>query len=195
MLTPLLLSVGLLITGCGDGDSQGGGAHNGTTLPGTPSPNTPSRPANPPGSTPPASTPLADTDWTTVIDDIDCRITGNEGIEVLGTRFADVRGKGVPDALVWFDCVHRASTWPDQLEVFDGTSSPTAPRRLAVLVSAEEKVNGRGVKISAVSTHGATVVVDLRAYEPTDPMFQPSKRLRRTFTWRGDRFVQEPATP
>ncbi|GAA1933943.1 hypothetical protein [Streptantibioticus ferralitis] len=167
-----LLSVSLVVGGC-------------TST----SPRAPVTPSIPPSASP-AGTPLANTNWASAITDIDCTTQGNEGIEVLGTRFAAVRGADTPDAFVWFDCVHQASSWPHQLDVYDGSSAPDAPRRIATLVSATEQVNGHGLRVAGLSFSGHSVTVDLVAYAPNDPMCCPTQRLQRTFAWQGGRFVQ-----
>lgn len=143
-----------------------------------------STPPPPPAVGPQSLTDLTDDDWADVIDDVDCSVN-NMGVEVLGVRFADVRGGGVRDAFVWVDCVHNASTWPHQLEVFDGSSPPASPRRIAVLQSTQDNLLIRSVTFS-----GHTVQVDSAGYAETDPMCCPSRTVQRTFTWTGERFEQ-----
>ncbi|MGW0754434.1 LppP/LprE family lipoprotein [Streptomyces sp. NPDC002587] len=179
---PLLL-VGLLLAGC-TGSSGGGNTPPRTTVPTSATPKT---------ASPASAAGLAGVDWTKVIDDIDCLAAGNRGIEVLGTKQADVRGKGVRDTFVWFDCVHGASTWPGQLEVFDGSSPAGDPRRIAVLISAEESSGGPPLLISDLSFSGDTVTVDLRTYGPQDARCCPTGSERRSYAWTGSRFVQRPA--
>ncbi|MEU6117057.1 hypothetical protein ABZ840_21275 [Streptomyces sp. NPDC047117] len=184
----LALLATLLVAGCGGpeaGDNAKGKDHSRTT-----EATGEKAPPGEPGS--PEATPLADTDWATVIDDIDCTGAGNEGVEILDTRFADVRGTGVPDAFVWFTCRHQASTYPQQLEVYDGSSSPDAPRRIGVLLSAAEKANGPGPRVGGVSFSGKSVTLNLAAYTPDDPFCCPSLRVERTFTWNGKSFERKP---
>ncbi|WP_030622291.1 hypothetical protein [Streptomyces sclerotialus] len=187
VLLPLLAS--LLIAGCGsseESDASKAGNRSGQSSATAPGKETsPDEPGTPEG------TPLADTDWAAAIDDIDCTGAGNEGIEILNTWFADVRGTGVPDAFVSFTCRHQASTFPQQLEVYDGSSSPEAPERIAVLLSAEEKANGPGPRVGDISFSGRSVTLSLAAYTPDDAFCCPSLRLERTFTWNGEKFERE----
>ncbi|WP_030264848.1 hypothetical protein [Streptomyces violens] len=126
-----------------------------------------------------------------MIDDIDCTDAGNEGVEILRTWFADVRGTGVPDAFVSFTCRHQASTYPQQVEVYDGSSPPEAPRRIGVLLSAEEKANGPGPRVADISFSGDSVTLSLAAYTADDAFCCPSLRLKRTFTWNGESFERQ----
>lgn len=138
------------------------------------------------GGTPtssPSPRGLRGADWPGVITDLDCGVV-NEGVEVLGTRFGDVRGRGVEDAVVWVDCVHEASTPPQQLEVFDGSSDPGDPRQIAVLIPARDYL-----LIESVSLSGRSITVDASGYAAQDPRCCPSLTVRRVFTWTGDRFV------
>lgn len=47
---------------------------------------------------------------------------------------ADVTGDGTYDALVARSCSVRSSYWPSTVEVFDGASPSTAPRRVSILL-------------------------------------------------------------
>lgn len=124
-------------------------------------------------------------DWANIITDLNC-MPVNRGVEILGTRFADVRGIGVKDAFVWVDCYHETSSWPQQLEVFDGSSDPANPRRMAVLVSADEPM-----LIRSLSFARKAVTVDAAGYATNDPTCCPSVPLHRVFVWTGERFRQE----
>lgn len=126
---------------------------------------------------------LSRQDWARLLaKDLDCAPI-NRGVEIVGIRLADVRGVGVKDAFVWADCYHETSPWPHQLEVFDGASDPAAPRRIAVLIRANEHA-----LIRSVSFAGRHVVVDGTSYAPNDPNCCPSLRLHRVFVWTGDHF-------
>ncbi|MFI9781175.1 hypothetical protein ACIHCV_42310 [Streptomyces sp. NPDC051956] len=188
---PLRLSVllavltGLLLAGCGgvdDGDNPKGGGSSASS------------PSEESGEPDPGGTPLAGTDWEAVIDTIDCTDAGNEGVAIMETKFADVRGRGVPDAFVAFQCVHQASSFPQQVEVYDGSSSPEAPRRIAVLLSAEEDAHGPGPRLGGISFSGKSVTLSLATYTAQDPFCCPSLREKRTFTWNGERFERAGAT-
>ncbi len=190
-LAVLLFLASLVLGGCGDRNDDAGAAR-GDSPSGTGSDDWPG------GGTPTpadasAGSPLSSTDWTRVLDHLDCLDAGNEGIEVLNTQFADVRGTGVPDAFVTFRCIYRASTWPSQVEVFDGSSSPDNPKRIAVLVDVDEKMNGRNLLASSdLSFSGGVVTVKLAAYQADDAMCCPSERLIRTFTWDGTQLGRQP---
>lgn len=127
---------------------------------------------------------IENADWTSIITDLDCRPV-NQGVEVNGARFADVRGQGVKDAFVWVACQHSTSAWPMQLEVFDGSSDPVNPRRIAVLINADEDLI-----ISELSFSGDSVTAHGAGYAPNDARCCPSIPLRRVFVWTGDRFQQ-----
>ncbi|WP_052864188.1 hypothetical protein [Streptomyces niger] len=180
----------LFVAGCG-GSEQGDDAKSGRH---SRSPETTGEQASPSEPGTPEGTPLAKTDWAAVINDIDCTGAGNEGVEILRTWYADVRGTGVPDAFVSFTCRHQASSYPQQLEVYDGSSSPDSPRRIGVLLSAEEKAHGPGPRVGVVSFAGKSVTLKLAAYTADDPFCCPSLRVDRTFTWNGTRFERKPGS-
>ncbi|MGW0732261.1 hypothetical protein [Streptomyces sp. NPDC002851] len=196
-LLPLFLSVVLsllaspLLAGCG-GSEESDDPKGGISAAPSPAADAPDEETSPDERAPPepAGTPLADTDWESVIDTIDCTDAGNEGVAIMDTEFADLRGTGVPDAFVSFECVHQSSSWPQQVEVYDGSSSPEAPRRIGVLLSAEEKAHGPGPRVGGISFSGDSVTLKLAAYTADDPFCCPSLRLERTFAWNGERFVR-----
>jgi hypothetical protein len=126
---------------------------------------------------------IENADWANIITDLDCSPI-NQGVEVDGARFADVRGQGVKDAFVWVDCQHPTSGWPMQLEVFDGSSDPVSPRRIAVLINANEEVS----IIDSISFSGDSVTVHGASLAPNDHLCCPSIRLRWVFVWNGARF-------
>jgi hypothetical protein len=133
---------------------------------------------------------LAGVDWSKVASDMDCTGSGVTGLEVGGARYADVRGKGTVDAFVWRNCAHVASSWPYRLEVFDGSSDPEAPRRIAVLVPESERL-----LIKSLSFQNNTVVVDGSAYAPDDPNCCPTLVVNKAFVWTGTTFVADQTRP
>jgi hypothetical protein len=141
-------------------------------------------------SGPPPRPTLVDSpaiNWENIISDLDCSQV-NRGIEVLGVQFSDIRIRGVRDAFVWVDCYHDTSPWPHQLEVFDGSSEPASPQRMAVLINAQEGELVRGVSFSDTA-----VLVDIARYSESDGLCCPSMKERRTFTWDGARYTEAKA--
>jgi hypothetical protein len=127
---------------------------------------------------PPATTTVAPTvpanrlaglDWSKVPSDLDCTGSGVKGLEVGGAQYADVRGKGTIDAFVWRNCAHVASSWPYRLEVFDGSSDPQAPKRIAVLVPESERL-----AIKSVSFRNNLVVPTGAPTHRTTPTAAPA---------------------
>jgi hypothetical protein len=131
---------------------------------------------------------LAVTNWQNTIADLNCEGM-NRGIEVLGVKFSDMRARSVRDAYVWVDCYHDTSPWPHQLEVYDGSSSPSNPRQLAVLISANEHVLIRSVALAPSS-----LVVDIARYADQDAACCPTITERRIFKWDGARLVRQRAS-
>ena len=170
---PAVLLAGLVLTGC-QSSSTGEG---------------PVDPTAGPTTAKPSLETLSKQDWANVITDLDCAPV-NRGVEVLGIRFADVRGVGVKDAFIWVDCYHETSAWPHQLEVFDGASDPAAPRRIAVLVPAVREQD-KAVLIESLSVSDRAVTVNGASYGPNDPTCCPSRRVHRVFAWTGDQFRRE----
>ncbi len=169
---PVVLLASLVLAGC-----QSSGSRD------------PVDPTVGPTTAKPSLETLGKQDWANVITDLDCAPV-NRGVEVLGIRFADVRGVGVKDAFVWVDCYHETSAWPHQLEVFDGGSDPAAPRRIAVLVPAVREQD-KAVLIESLSFSDRAVTVDGASYADGDPTCCPSRRVHRVFAWTGDQFRRE----
>lgn len=129
---------------------------------------------------------LAHVDWSEVPSDLDCTGSGVKGLEVGGARYGNIRGTNTIDAFVWRNSAHVASAWPYRLEVFDGSSDPHAPKRLAILVPESERL-----AITSVSFPNDTVLVDGNAYAPDDPNCCPSLTVHKTFVWAANAFVAD----
>jgi hypothetical protein len=120
----------------------------------------------------PAANRLAGVDWAKVSSDLDRSGSGYDGVEVGGARYVDFRGNGTIDAFVWRVCQHATSpSWPYRLEMYDGSSDPLVPRRIAVIIPESERV-----LIKSVSFSQKMVMVDGSAFSPTDPNCCPSNR-------------------
>jgi hypothetical protein len=103
--------------------------------------------------------------------------------------YGDLNGDGIGDAVVAAACTASTSSWPDQVEVFDGASpNPARPRRLATLLDYGDGTDDRGLRVQDIRIRGATVTVTSTAYVPADPNAAPSRRVVDTFTWDGHGF-------
>jgi hypothetical protein len=130
--------------------------------------------------------------WTRTIQDVDCSTTGH-GLEVDAEQYGDVTGDGKPEAFVAVACVPVTSSWPQRLEVFDGASDPSNPRRLATLLGYDDGTDERGLRIASITVAGRTVVVKSLGYHLDDPNAAgPRYHVHDSFTWDGGRFVRGP---
>ncbi len=93
----------------------------------------PATPPSPTGNKPSATSPLAQVPWASLRYPIDCATTGL-GIRIEDVRYADITGDGKLDALVQVICETSTSAGSDQVEVFDGSSSPQQPESIGVLL-------------------------------------------------------------
>jgi len=93
----------------------------------------PATPPSPTGNKPSATSPLAQVPWASLRYPIDCATTGL-GIRIEDVRYADITGDGKLDALVQVIGETSTSAGSDQVEVFDGSSSPQQPESIGVLL-------------------------------------------------------------
>jgi len=145
--------------------------------------------------------PLGKVDWTKAVTETDLGCNGptgpNLGVEVDEKQFADVTGDGKKEAFVAVACVASTSSWPDRLEVFDGASDPTHPRRIATLLDYQDGTDERGLRMGSnfgipqsITVTGRTVTVVSLGYAPTDPNCCFSLQITDTFTWNGSGFTR-----
>lgn len=120
-------------------------------------------------------------------------------MEVDEKQFADVTGDGKKEAFVAVACVASTSSWPDRLEVFDGASDPSHPRRIATLLDYNDGTDERGLRMGrnvgiprSITISGRVVTVVSLGYAPTDPNASPSLQITDTFTWNGSGFTRGP---
>lgn len=138
-------------------------------------------------------------DWRRVAGgDVDCHLPGL-GLESPVVRYHDVTGDGFPDPFVALRCRTGDSSAFDQLEVFDGASDPTNPRRLGILIRAPLSHDypvaiQTGMKIESLSFAGSLVTIVGKMYEPRDSVACPSISATQTDTWSGAAFDRGPIT-
>jgi hypothetical protein len=102
----------------------------------------------------------------------------------------DITGDGTPDTFVTLDCYTGNSSYPDHVEVYDGASSPAAPRLLGVLT------NDVALHLSAgCMTFGRnSVTLHGHVHADGDPAGLPSLIGIRTAHWTGGAMHVGPMT-
>jgi len=118
----------------------------------------------------------------------DCSI--EHGGSGLGTVIDDVvkaelTGDGRVETLVLDRCESSTSSWPQQIEVFDGASDPTKPARLGVLLEGDGEYPR---DVSVMAEPGGRVVIVGRGLSPTAPLCCPDLTLRRVYRYDGRAF-------
>ncbi len=134
---------------------------------------------------------LANVDWIAYSTHLDCRTPGL-GTELIGSQFVDVTEDGWPEAFVTFACRVLTSSAPEQLEVFDGSSDPKQPRRLAILIQQSGGLDERGFRVRKLLFDGRKVTVDAAAFTSQAGNCCPDRRVIQVFTWTGKRFHAGP---
>ncbi len=137
-------------------------------------------------TTPTATDALAGVQWPNFVRD--CSI--DEGGSGLGTVIddvvkGDVTADGRVDTLVVDRCNASTSSWPQQIEVFDGASDPAHPTRLAKLLKGDPNYP-RDVRVTVDS--GGRVVVVGQGLSASAPLCCPDLEIRRVFTWSNGSF-------
>jgi hypothetical protein len=125
-------------------------------------------------------------DWTMVAKhDLKCPefTLGPEASSEFPARAYDLTGDGVADEIVDMDCRTGDGSSDDQIEVFDGTSPPSAPRRLGVLTAI-----GDGVRTRSISMSGRTVTIKGAIATPDGPAGCPKISTTQRITWNGVTF-------
>ena len=127
----------------------------------------------------------------------DCSV--DHGGSGLGTVIDDVvkgdlTGDGRVETLVVDRCESSTSSWPQQIEVFDGASDPAAPRRLGVLLDGDSDYPR---DVTATVEPGGRVVIVGRGLSATAPLCCPDVGIRRVYTYDGGAFalVESTASP
>jgi hypothetical protein len=147
-------------------------------------------------SSPPQLTdPLAGVDWKHYVRD--CSVDqGGSGLGTLIDSVAkgEITGDDRLDTLVVDRCESSTSPWPQVVEVFDGASDPSAPRRLGVLLEADPAYP-RDVTVTVEP--GGRVVLVGEGLSDTAPLCCPDLTVRRVYTYAGGAFnlVESATTP
>ena len=144
---------------------------------------------------------LQETDWTKVVvaKELGCpppvSPSDPHGVQVDAKQFADVTGDGKPEAFVAASCVGSTESWPDRLEVFDGASDPSHPRRIAILLNEQDGTDspdGFGLRIQSIKVSGKQVTVVSKGWLPGECFACGDRQVTDTFTWNGTRFIRGP---
>ena len=112
-------------------------------------------------------------------------------------RYHDITGDGFPDSVVVLRCRTGDSSAFDQLEVFDGASDPTHPRRLGILMRAPRSQDymvaiRTGMKVTSVSFSGSSVTTTGRMFRLHDGSLCLGLVGKKTATWDGHAFALGP---
>ncbi|UQU62872.1 hypothetical protein COUCH_28080 [Couchioplanes caeruleus] len=97
---------------------------------------------------------------------------------------ADVTGDGTYDALVARGCEARTSYFPSTVEVFDGASQSSRPRRIATLL--EEAGATDQPWLTTVRVSGRQVVIEANGTGPRDTNACPSVAFTYRYRFSGD---------
>jgi hypothetical protein len=127
-----------------------------------------------------AASPLKGADWATVTG-YRCPAE-DQKVLVDQVVYGDITGDGVSDAVVSLTCSTTTSSNPLRIEAFDGSSSPTHPRSLGVLISDSDPIY---LEKADVTIAHPTVTVSGEALGPDAPLAAgPHVRLTQSFTYR-----------
>ncbi|MEV4703379.1 hypothetical protein [Actinoplanes sp. NPDC049316] len=99
---------------------------------------------------------------------------------------ADVTGDGMDDALVARSCEARTSYYPSTVEVFDGASQSTHPRRLATLL--REVGPADQPWITKLRVTGRQVVIEANGTDSRDDNACPSVSFTYRYRYSSDGF-------
>ena len=110
-----------------------------------------------------------------------------EGGSGLGTVIddvvaGDVTGDGRVDTLVVDRCESSTSSWPQEIEVFDGASNPAHPTRLAVLLHGDKDYPR---DLSVTVERGGRIVVVGKGLSYSAPLCCPDIEIHKVFVWSG----------
>jgi hypothetical protein len=142
---------------------------------------------------PPGLNPLEKTRWSQVIRNEDCIYEQDGfGTQIDGVRYADVTGDGVPDAFVIVTCEASTSSWPEEVQVFDGSSDPRRPTRIGRLM----RHDPAHVREITLAFKGHTIRVRGEGLSERAPLCCSDLSVEQAFTWTrgtfkaGDRLVR-----
>jgi hypothetical protein len=137
----------------------------------------------PAGPVPPEG--LVGVDWTRYARDCTV-VAGGSGLSTIvdSVQDVDVTGDGRAEALVVSRCDSPTSSWPQEVDVFDGTSPRQSPARIGRLL-ADDPEYPREV---AVRVQDGRVVVDAVGLSENAATCCPDLVLHRVFAWTGTTF-------
>jgi hypothetical protein len=121
---------------------------------------------------------------------LNCSVVGL-GIEIAGKDFFDVTGDGVKEAFVRVGCQGSTESWPNQVNVYDGSSNVGHPKLIGVLAKINDKARHR---ISKVSRVGSVVTVMTDEWSPVASGCCSDIVTQQRFTWHGSGFDAAPRT-
>ncbi len=88
-------------------------------------------------------------------------------------------------------CEASTSSWPEELYVYDGLAASGIPRLLGTLLTADDGIDGRGLRyVGVLSYQGQGLITEARGYGPEDPNAVLGWVVRDNFYWDGDRFLR-----
>lgn len=122
---------------------------------------------------------LADVEWRTFV--ATCPLAEQKML-VRIVYTADVTGDGVPDSLVSDTCSTESTHNANTVEVFDGASDPSKPRRLATLLSDDAQSIPW---VLSLTTSGKTVTIKAGGYSARAPMSCTDLYLTYTYVFDG----------
>ena len=140
-----------------------------------------------PSPSPSVNDPLAGVAWDHFVRDCSAANGGSgRGTTIDAVVKGDVTGDGKVDTLLVNECVPATSRWPTVVEVFDGASDPTHPRRLAALLEGDPDAP-QGATASVEP--GGRVVVTGEGFSPTAALCCPDLVVRKEFTYANGQFT------
>lgn len=104
--------------------------------------------------------------------------------------YGDITRDGVPEVILTQTCFGHGSPMPDAVHIFDGRSTASAPKLLGEVISAEDGLDERGLRVDGALVINGRLQVQSEMYRPTDPDDRPSIFVADFFDWDGARIVR-----
>lgn len=102
----------------------------------------------------------------------------------------DITRDGIPEVILTQTCLGHGSPMPDVVHIFDGRSTALAPKLIGEVISAEDGLDERGLRVGGALVINGRLRIQSEMYRPADPDDRPSIFVADVFDWDGARIVR-----
>jgi hypothetical protein len=105
--------------------------------------------------------------------------------ELLREDHGDLTNDGVQETILTQTCLSPTSSWPSVVQVFDNRDSVGRFHPIAKLLTEQDGLDKRGLRVQGIRVSNRGLMVYSAAYRASDVNAQPSVYVTDEFAWNG----------